>query len=445
MTFALYNMDVSNSSLVFDLGPVEDPDAIEPTPGSGQTYADFNSPPPPRTAEGVLNTIQNVNRIRDLDTLLEQVLLRARQLVRADAGTIYLKAKNQLFFSYVQNDTLFAGQTPDSRYVYSENSLPVDRSSLAGYVAATGEPLVIDDVYDIKSSVSYAFNPEFDTKSNYRTRSMLIVPLLTRDESLVGVLQLINAIDEDSGESVSFSYQDTLFANQFAQAAADAIERSRMAREMVLRLVELSGLRDPFETGQHAKRVGAYATELYDAWATGKGVDQNEIRINREIIRTAAMLHDVGKVAISDTILRKGNNLTPEERKRMQLHTIYGARLFKRDDSPWDLMAREVTLNHHERWDGTGYPGHTDNIFGRKVRVGRPKKGEEIPVSARIVSIADVYDALKSERAYKDAWPEERVLSFLDREAGQRFDPQLVQIFLGMADVRHSIERKYSY
>ena len=436
---------MSQSTHIFDLGPVDEPETGLPEGKSGGTYADFDSPAPPRTAEGVLETIQKINRIRDLDTLLEQVLLRARQLVRADAGTIYLMAKNSLFFSYVQNDTLFAGQTPDSRYVYSENSMPIDRSSLAGYVASTGEPLVIDDVYDIRSGASYAWNPEFDTKSNYRTRSMLIVPLHTRDRALVGVLQLINATDEETGESVSFSYQDSLFADQFAQAAADAIERSRMAREMVLRMVELSGLRDPFETGQHAKRVGAFATELYDLWATKQGIDQNEIRVNREIIRTAAMLHDVGKIAISDTILRKGNNLTPDERKRMQLHTIYGARLFKRDDSPWDLMAREVTLNHHERWDGTGYPGHTDNIFGRKVRVGRPKRGTEIPVSARIVSIADVYDALKSKRAYKDAWPDERVIHFMERESAKRFDPELVEMFLGMADVRYSIERKYSY
>lgn len=429
---------------IFDLGPVEDSELqlVESTaPGD----LDANGgPPPTRDAQGVLQTIQSLNRIRDLDTLLEQVLLKARQLVRADAGTIYLKAKNRLFFSYVQNDTLFAGQTPDSRYVYSENSLPIDRSSLAGCVAATGEPLVIDDVYDIQSNVSYAFNPEFDTKSNYRTRSMLIVPLLTRDNSLVGVLQLINAID-DSGASVPFSYQDTMFANQFAQAAADAIERARLARDMVLRMVELSGLRDPFETGQHAKRVGAYSVELYDKWAVAEGVSRAGIRENREIIRTAAMLHDVGKIAISDAILRKGNDLDATERKRMQLHPIYGARLFRRDDSPWDVMAREVTLNHHERWDGTGYPGHVDNLFGRKVRVGRPKRGTEIPVSARIVTIADVYDALISRRAYKEAWPEERAIEYLEAESGARFDPRLVTLFLGMIDVVRSIHRKYSY
>lgn len=435
---------MAESTHIVDLGPVEDSDVTFVESLGAPDWTEEDTPPPSRDAQGVLQTIQSLNRIRDLDTLLEQALLKARQLVRADAGTIYLKAKNRLFFSYVQNDTLFAGRTPDSRYVYSASSLPIDRSSLAGYVAATGEPLIIDDVYDIQSTVSYSFNPEYDTKSNYRTRSMLIVPLLTRDDALVGVLQLINAID-DSGQTVPFSYGDTLIATQFAQHAADAIERARLSRDMVLRMVELSGLRDPYETGQHAKRVGAYSVELYDKWATAEGIGRREIRVNRELMRTAAMLHDVGKVAISDAILRKGHNLTAEERKRMELHTIYGARLFKRDDSPWDLMAREVALNHHERWDGTGYPGHTDDIFGRKVRVGRPKKAAEIPITARIVTIADVYDALMSERAYKEPWAEERVIAYLQSEAGKRFDPRLVELFLEMLDVIHSIARKYSY
>jgi HD-GYP domain-containing protein (c-di-GMP phosphodiesterase class II) len=435
---------VADSTRIFDLGPVEDTDLSIVESFGASDWEAIDSPPPTRDAQGVLQTIQSLNRIRDLDTLLEQVLFKARQLVRADAGTIYLKAKDGLFFSFVQNDTLFAGRTPDSRYVYSENSLPIDRSSLAGYVAATGESLAIDDVYDIQSNVSYAFNPDFDTKSNYRTRSMLIVPLVTRDEALVGVLQLINAIDS-TGATVPFSYQDTLFANQFAQSAADAIERARLSRDMVLRMVELSGLRDPYETGQHAKRVGAYSVELYDKWATAEGIPQSEIRVNREIIRTAAMLHDVGKVAISDAILRKGKDLTDAERRRMQLHTIYGARLFRRDDSAWDVMAREVALNHHERWDGTGYPGHVDSIFGRKVRVGRPKRGEEIPVAARIVTIADVFDALISRRAYKEAWEEERAIAYLESEAGTRFDPKLTALFLDMIDVVRSIRRKYSY
>ncbi len=432
------------SSRTVELGPI-DPDETGLLEQLREHESiDFENDPPSRDADGVLKASLALHRIRDLDTMLEHVLYTARRLTGADAGTIYLKSKNRLFFTFVQNDTLFAGRTPDSRYVYSENSLPIDRSSLAGYAATSHEPVVIDDVYDIQSNVSYAFNPEFDTRTNYRTQSMLIVPLLTRDQSIVGVLQLINSIDE-MGKVTSFAYRDSLIASYFAQNAADAIERAKLSREMVLRMVEMSGLRDPFETAQHAKRVASYSVELYEKWATAHGVAPHEIRPKREIMRTAAMLHDVGKAAISDTILRKGNNLTPDEQKKMQLHTIYGARLFKRDDSPWDLMAREVTLNHHEKWDGTGYPGHIDNVFGRKIRVGRPKRGKEIPISARIVTIADVFDALSTKRAYKEAWPLDDVQAYLRANSGKRFDPELVQMFLGMPKVIESITKKYSY
>lgn len=393
---------------------------------------------------GLMETIQSLYHIRDLDTLLEQVLFEARRLVHADAGTLYLRSGDRLFFSYIQNDTLFKGEEGRTRYVYSSRSLAVDRTSLAGYVASTGDSLLIDDVYDIRSGVTYSFNADFDTKTNYKTRSMLIVPLLTRSRKVVGVLQLINAKDE-KGNSIPFSGRDRLFANQFAQNAADAIERARLSREMVLRLVELSALRDPYETGQHAKRVGAYAVELYQAWATYQEVVPLEVQENRQIIRNAAMLHDVGKVAISDTILQKRGRLTKEELKTMRLHTIYGARLFRRLDSPWDQMARDVALNHHERWDGTGYPGHVRDLFAKRVRIGKPKKAEEVPLPARIVSVVDVYDALMSRRAYKAAWAETEVCDYLKRQSGKQFEPILVELFLDMPDIRHSIAQKYSY
>lgn len=394
------------------------------------------------TVAGPMETIQSLYHIGDLDTLLEQVLKQARRLVGADAGTLYLKAKGRLFFSYIQNETLFGGDEAKNRYVYSSRSLPVDGSSLAGYVAQSGESLLIDDVYDIRSEVSYSFNPDFDKKSNYRTKSMLIIPLLTRGKHVAGVLQLINA-NRGGSDWGAFSGQDQLVANQFAQHAADAIERAKLSREMVLRLVELASLRDPFETGAHAKRVAAYSVELYQQWATRQEIPQKEIEENRQIMRNAAMLHDVGKVAISDTILRKRGPLNAAERKTMRLHTVYGARLFRHTDSPWDRMAREVALYHHERWDGTGYPGYVEGLFKKQVKIGRPKRGEEIPLSARIVSIADVYDALMSRRAYKRAWTEEEVREYLSSEAGKQFDPVLVGLFLDMAEVRHTIAKKY--
>ena len=178
---------------------------------------------------------------------------------------------------------------------------------------------------------------------------------------------------------VAFSVQDELFISQFALNAADAIEKARLSREMVLRMVELAELRDPFETSQHAKRVGAYSVELYEHWAQRRGISAREIRKVSDVLRTAAILHDVGKIAVSDVILKKPGGLTYDETITMRQHTVLGARLFRRTTSFWDYMSAEVALNHHENWDGTGYPGHIENIYAPKVYMGPGKQGHGDP------------------------------------------------------------------
>ena len=396
-----------------------------------------------RDTEKLLRTFETLSTIKDLDSLLESVLTEARRFVNADAGTIYLAAKGHLFFSFVQNDTLFKGETKD-KYIPSGSALPIDKKSIAGYVARTGEPILIDDVYHIQSDVSFSFNPSFDKSTNYRTQSILGVPLKTRDNEIVGVLQLINAKNEN-GEVSAFSMQDRLFISQFALNAADAIEKARLSREMVLRMVELAELRDPFETSRHAKRVGAYSVELYEQWAGRRGVSPREIRKVSDVLRTAAILHDVGKVAVSDVILKKTGSLSYDEKLSMRQHTILGARLFKRTNSFWDYMASEVALSHHEAWDGSGYPGRIENIFAEKIYLGPGKKETEIPLSARVVAIADVYDALISQRAYKKAWHQDNALRYIRYQAGKKFDPELVSIFLKMDELLGAIEKKYSY
>jgi response regulator RpfG family c-di-GMP phosphodiesterase len=118
--------------------------------------------------------------------------------------------------------------------------------------------------------------------------------------------------------------------------------------------------------------------------------------------------------------------------------------------SEFDSLAAEVALNHHEKWDGTGYPGHIDPatekpIHGFEGRDGMalPKKGKEIPLFGRIVAVADVYDALSSRRCYKEAWSEERILDELERSAGSHFDPDMVDAFFSCLDVIQSIQRRY--
>jgi len=406
---------------------------IQPPPPSLRPRKDLNE---------LLSTIENIYHIKDLDSLLENILREARQFVNADAGTIYLVSGGKLYFSYVQNDTLIPAGSSKSKYLVGNLSLPINTTSIAGYVAMTGESLLIDDVYDIRSSVSFSFNPDFDRKTSYRTQSILVVPLTTRDGLILGVLQLINAKGGPEGV-VPFSMQDRLHISQFAQSAANAIETAKLSREMVLRLVEMAELRDPYETGPHVKRVGAFAVELYDAWAMKHSVPEKELRDTKDVLRTAAILHDLGKVAISDTILKKPGPLTDDERNQIKLHTIYGTRLFLRSNSSWDTLASEVTLNHHERWDGKGYPGKIADIRARELEFGAGKSGLEIPFSARIVSIADTFDALVSARSYKEMWDEESAFHYIVDQSGRFFDPELVQIFVAISETVRAIQGKY--
>ena len=236
----------------------------------------------------------------------------------------------------------------------------------------------------------------------------------------------------------------------FANMAAVAIERAQMTRAMILRTIRMAELRDPKETGAHVNRVAAYAVAIYEVWAGKRGVPQDVIDKNRDILRMAAMLHDVGKVAIADAILKKPGRLDDAEREVMKQHTIMGARLFSDRYSEFDEAAAIVALNHHEKWDGTGYPGFV-NVNDGKVLPGyensdgtaRPKKGEEIPVFGRLVALADVYDALGSRRAYKERWDEAQVLEELRVCSGTYFDPEIVETFFSCIETIRSISERY--
>lgn len=401
--------------------------------------------------ESITSLGMELNRINDLDILLERVLFRARQWVNADAGSIYIRDGDKLNFVYTQNDTFQSKLGKGEKLIYSTFSIPIDKESIAGHVALTGEGLNIPDVYQLDPEVPYRFSKKFDQKSGYKTHSVLTVPLKTAKGVILGILQIINKLDE-AQETMPFTGEDEKIMFHFAGIASIALERAKLTRSILLRMISMAELRDPKETGAHVNRVGSYAVEIYEHWARRRNLPQEEIDKDRDILRMAAMLHDVGKIAISDTILKKPGRLNQQEFEIMKQHTIHGARLFLDRQSDFDEAAEIVALNHHERWDGgdRGYPGHVDPESGRILRehrdrpgTARPKTGEEIPLFGRIVALADVYDALTSARCYKEAWDDDKALAILREEAGAQFDPELVGIFLSIMDIINSIQKRY--
>ncbi len=397
----------------------------------------------------IISLSQEIATVNDLDILLEHILTVACQFTNADAGSVYLMEGNYLKFSHTLNNTMQKRLQPGQKLIYSTFTTPVDNESICGYVAGTGEMLNIPDVYELKDNVTYAFNKSYDDISEYRTRSMLTFPMNNLRGEVIGVLQLINSMSED-GNIVPFSKDDEQYILHFANNAAIAIERAKLTRDIILRMISMAELRDPKETGAHVNRVAGYAVEIYEVWASRRGVSAAEIAKNKDILRIAAMLHDVGKVAISDVILKKPAHLDYDEYEIMKSHTYLGARLFAESHSDLDQASAQVALCHHERWDGKGYPGYINVMTGQCLpgyetgdgkAIGR--KGEEIPPFGRLVAIADVYDALSSQRVYKEPWAQEQVLEELMKERGKHFDPEMIDAFFVALDSITAVGKRY--
>jgi HD-GYP domain-containing protein (c-di-GMP phosphodiesterase class II) len=385
--------------------------------------------------EYIINLETELSQIQDFDVLLERILFEARKVLRADAGSIYTAIPTEdpnvekLSFRYSQNDTLQKNIPPGQKLIYSVFTLPINEKSVSGYCALTKTLINIPDMYNISKDAPYSFNPSFDRISGYKSTSSLTIPLLSVDNRLTGVIQVLNAIGK-VGKVRPFSTGDEVIITHFAAKATIALQRASTTRAMILRMIKMSELRDPKETGTHVNRVAGYSLEIYDRWAYRHKVPKNESEKFRDILKISAMLHDVGKVAISDTILKKPARFTEEEFRIMQNHTIYGAGLFTDTVTEIDALARDIAMTHHENWDGTGYPGWISpekRAAGEVIPAGR--KGDEIPLGGRIVAIADVFDALCSRRVYKEPWEEDQVLKEMHSLSGTKFDPELIEIF----------------
>lgn len=245
------------------------------------------------------------------------------------------------------------------------------------------------------------------------------------EEDLESNLERINKLDIHTGDEIENMYhafsvttENNLHYAADLQAKNETI--SQMQNALILVLADMVENRDE-ETGDHVRKTAAYTRIIMDKMRElGYYTTQltNEFIYN---VENSAPLHDIGKIAVSDRILNKPDRLTDEEFKEMQRHTVAGAAILEQvietvPDSGYLREAKNLAEFHHEKWNGKGYP--------------HGLKGEEIPLSARIMAVADVFDALVSERCYKKAFPFEKALSIIEEDAGTHFDPLVAKAFV---------------
>ncbi len=222
--------------------------------------------------------------------------------------------------------------------------------------------------------------------------------------------------------NVTDSYNYT--AKLETEVREKTLELYNAQHSLIVSLANMVEARDGV-TGLHIKHTSAYVEII--AKALKKKPKYREIMSNSYIavLCDAAPLHDIGKISMDDAILRKEGLLTTEELKSIQSHPALGAQIIdsvlaEAENSDYLITAREMAYCHHEKWDGSGYP--------------QGLKGEEIPLSARIIALADVYDALRSERSYKKAYSAEQAKRIMLEESGKQFDPELVEVFMAHVD-----------
>lgn len=273
-------------------------------------------------------------------------------------------------------------------------------------------------------------------------RSVMLHPILSQDR-LVGVLYLDNLL-----KAGQFHLPDLELLGIIADMVAVFLERSQSTRalakkskelekaigdvreanrlladsahETIFKLSVAAEFRDD-ECGEHVQRVSLYS----EAIALKMGLPA-EMGVR---FRFASQLHDVGKVGIPDSVLLKPGRYTDYEREIMKQHTLIGAKILSGSQNLTIRLAEEIALTHHEKWDGTGYP--------------RGLAGNKIPLSGRIVAVADVFDALTTERRYKAAWTNERAFELVAKEAGSHFDPEVARAFLALAEEVADIRERH--
>ncbi len=333
---------------------------------------------------------QKAATITNLDELLIILVDEAKTVLEADRATVFLVDKKEnILWSKVAIGT-------------ETIRIPLDKG-IAGSVVSTGRLLNIKEVYE-----DPRFNPEVDRKTGYRTRSILAAPLRNTKNKVIGVFQVLNRKG-----SASFDSQDEEVLTLLADQAASVVENAQLYQEIrktsyetIIRLAGAAEYKD-HDTKAHLWRVAQYSGIL----AENMGFSSEWV----ENLKMASPMHDIGKIGVPDAIINKPGKLSPEEWDEMKKHPTYGMEILKDSENELMQMSASVAWNHHERWDGKGYP--------------RGIQGEAIPLEARIVSLADVFDALTTKRSYKPAFALDETIAIIESESGKQFDPKVVDAF----------------
>lgn len=332
----------------------------------------------------------------DLNTLLNKIIAAAAELTRSEAASI-------LLYDIDEEELYFKASTHLKAPMLDELRVPLD-ASIAGEIVKTADSIIVHDAQNDKRH-----HKGTGKSSSFLTKNLLGVPMMIKGQ-VIGVLEVLNKINKNFSDGD----QELLFA--LGAQAAVAIDNVRLFEKLqrsyestLLGWAKVLELRD-YETKGHTLRV----TELALRLAQEMGLEGEEL----VIMRRGAILHDIGKVAIPDHILRKPGKLSGEERATMNLHPAYAKEMIETIEFLEPSI--DIPYCHHEQWDGSGYP--------------RGLKGEEIPLFARIFCIADFWDALTSDRPYRKGVDPEIVKEMIRERNGTHFEPRIVRVFLHMID-----------
>lgn len=336
-----------------------------------------------------MSKISSTNQLKEVLVLMANM---GREMILADRCTVWLIDE--------QTEELYTVVA----HGIDEIRIPLG-SGIVGEAIILGQPIIIDDAREDSRHHQLS-----DDHNGYITKSMITIPFRNNDDKIIGAYQAINKLTP----LAKFTTQDLEYLTLAASYAGKSLEAVMLQeeiiktqKEIIATMGEIGELRSK-ETGNHVKRVALFSYVL----AKGMGLSEREA----DILRTVSPMHDIGKVAISDNVLNKPDKLTEEEYELIKNHTKIGYELLK--SSPRELLgaASIVAYQHHEKWNGSGYP--------------QGLKGEEIHIYGRITAVADVFDALGADRVYKKAWSIEKIVELFKAESGQHFDPKIVAVFL---------------